>query len=656
MGKTGLALWCSLIGLAFIMFSNAASGMVFNGKTTKVEPPLEVSEKLGGASGVTFSVWFKRNPAGLNRRNEIMNLTIATNNAKAVIGFFPDNTMRLGGRTQPKEPFRSASTASTWTDDKWHHAAGIIDLEKKETFIYVDGVVQELKIKPAEWNAATFPKQTGVRNTLGVGGDLRNYFHGELKNARVYNRALTESEINILFVIGENTTQNEIPSLIYHWKGDEVIPPEKTAPAAKTQATPAAMPESRLESPVMDEVKTVRFSGSPAEIGRLWGEIVKEETKKSVEAYIKEAEKRNISAERLVKFAAPAVDIVKEIAPHWLDEMKAMAETAGVDPDIYISYRFNAGLTGSPPRGIGWKIDEVEHECTSYAAAGRTTENNGIFYHKTRDNVPSVQRGYIMDQDTPGVYKYLLAGTMAVNEKGLALSGDYGGPRPAEPKYRPRIPITRYLMEKAADCEEALVILKEFVAKGWYTGGTIGQRWTIVDRYGRILDVTNSSDRDSLKFNYIEGKPHITRKSAQRLLETKQPISFLAFHDVSRDTLVRTSISGMSADIHPEYPEYLTIIWVSFPARSVPFPLFTGGRQTPLALFDGTINEVGKKTNLSFDNIRKLEKTLYEEGRLFREKLFGLIKEGKSEKMPDMIDEWVKNYTEEHLKALGAMK
>jgi|GEM_PF-700547 len=639
-----------------LMASGLVNGASFDGKRTKVEPPLEVSEKLGGASGMTFSAWFRRNPAGLNMRNEIMNLTISTSNANAVIVFLADNTLRLGGRTQTKEPFRSASTVSTWTDDKWHHVAGIIDIGKKEMYIFVDGILQELKNKPAEWNEATFPKQTGIRNTLGVGGDLKNYFQGELKNIRVYNRALTESDVNLLFVLGENTSQNEIPSMIYHWKGDEITPPEKTVPTATPQTTPAAMTESRLESPVMDEVKMIRFSGSPAEIGRLWGEIVKEETKKSVDKYLSEAAKRDITTERLIKFAAPSVDIVKEIAPHWLDEMKAIAEVAGVDPDIYIACRFSGGLTGNPPRGIGWKIDQVEHECTSYAASGKSAKNNGIFYHKTRDNTPSIQRGYIMATELPGVYKYLLAGTMGVNEKGLALSGDYGGPRPAEPKYRRTTAITRYILEKAADCKEALSILQDFVSKGWYSGGTIGQRWTLVDRHGRILDVTNSSDRNSLKFSYIEGKPHITRKSAQRLLETERPISFLTFHDVSRDTLVRTSISGMSADIHPEYPEYLTIVWVCFPARSVPFPLFTGGRKTPLALFDGTIDDIGKKTNLSFDNIRKLEKTLYDEGLLFREKLYKLIKEGKTENVPDMIDEWVKNYTEKYLKILGAMK
>ncbi|MCK9266707.1 carcinine hydrolase/isopenicillin-N N-acyltransferase family protein [bacterium] len=638
-----------LFVLSILLTSSFLSSAVFDGKTSGVEIPVDISEKLEGASGVTFSLWFKRNPKGLNKRSEMLSLSIVATYTKVGIGFLSDNTIQFGGATELLEIFKNVRTVNKWTDTKWHHLVGVLDLNKKEAHIYVDGVLQEVTGDIKNIKSSVFPKRAGERNTIGVDVGLKYYFLGELKGVAIYKRALTESEINLLNVIGENITESEIESSIFLWRGD-------VEPSLSTAVKKEEEIEKILKTPILDEVKMIEFSGSSQELGKLWGGITKDIIQRSVANYIKSAEKNKISLEQLEKIAQPNKDILKEIAPHWIEERRARAEAAGVSPDIYLHFTLNSGFIGAQPRGAKWNLDLIEHECTSYAVSGESAENNGTFYHKTRDNTPSIQRGYIMIKNTPGVYKYIQAGSIAVNEKGLALSSDFGGPRPKTPKYRVRANLLNYILEKAENCEEALAILQNFVEKGWLTGGRIGQRWTLVDRFGNILDVTNSSDKGSVEFQFIKGKPHITRPSAQRLLETKTPISFLTFHDVGRDTLVKASISGMSVDIHPEYPEYLTIVWICFPARSVPFPLFMGGKKTPLALFDGTVNDVGINTNLPPDKLRKLEKVLYEEGKKFQNQLYKMIKEGKEKEVSDVIDEWVKNYTKRHLKTLGAMK
>lgn len=644
-GSTALLAGMCIMGC--VLHSAIVLGAGFDGRTTTVEAPLEISERLGGAPGVTFSAWVKRDPAGLNRRNEIMNLTISGTLAKAVIGFLPDNTIRVGGRTRPDEQFRSATTVSAWSDDEWRHVVGVIDLERASTRIYVDGDPRELKTEATVWSDTVFPSETGIRNTIGSGANLKNHFHGELKDIKVYNRALDDEEVSRLYILGANIDRDEIASLIFAWEGDE------TPAVAQREEKPA---ETRPEAPLVDRIEMIDISGSPREIGRIRGDITGDAIRSRVEKYLK-TQQRDIPLETLKFYAQPGVDRVREIAPHWLEELEATAETAGVDPDIYIALQF-AGLLFSA-RGRGWQElcterAELEHECTSYAATGEAAENKGIFYHKTRDNVRSTQRAYIKTSDLPGIYKYIQVATISINERGLAMSGDYGGPRPEIPRYRGRFSFAQHIMERAADCDEALAILQDFVAKGWYAGGTrTGQRWTIVDRHGNILDVTNSSDPDSLKWNYVKnGGPHITRTSAKRLRETEKPVSFLTFRDISRDTLVKSSIAGCTVDIHPEYPEYLSMIWISFPARSLPFLLFSGGRKTPLPLYDGTVDDIGWKSEISFDVIRELEQTLYEEGKRFQSELYELIKAGRSGEVAGMIDEWIKNHTKRHMEIL----
>lgn len=629
-----------LLACAHCPASGTVSGMVFDGNSTTVGVPSEVSASLEGATGVTFSVWLRRNPEGLGRRNEIMNLTIDGPRAKAVIGFWADDTIRIGGRTRPDEQFRSAATVEPWTDDSLVHIVGVIDLQRPDIRIYLNGESQALNAEVFGWDARAFPADTGIRSTIGVGGDLRNHFHGEIRDIRVYARALDDEEANRLHVLGQNIIDEEIASLIFHWEGTGAA----AAPAAPQQAT------ERPGIPRLEHVEMIRIAGSPQEIGRIRGQIEGEGIRRAVDNYLNKARREDVSMETLQFYAAPGIERTAQIAPHWLDEMRVKAETAGVDHDLYITYVFsNLIFTG---RGAGWRemCTELPHECTSYAATGPVTENGGIFWHKTRDNVHSPQRAYMVESSLPGINKYLMAGSMWVNDKGLAMSGDYGGPEPKTPRYRGRMDFARYIMENAADCDDALEILKDFVGRGWYVGGTrVGQRWTIVDRHGRILDVTNSSDVDSLEWQYIEdGGPHITRKSAQRLLDTERPISFLTFHDISRDTLVKSSISGCTVEVHPEYPEYLTMVWVSFPARALPFPLFMGGSKTPRPLHDGTIDHMGRNTDMPFERIRELEEALYIEGKQLQDELYRMIKGGRQAEIAGRIDQWVQEYTKRH--------
>ena len=100
----------------------------------------------------------------------------------------------------------------------------------------------------------------------------------------------------------------------------------------------AAMPLSagRVFS---DETGLVRLAGTPEQIGTLWGQINKETIVRDIEtSYVKKAAAAGISQETLLQRAAVTVRIIEQLAPHWLEEARAVARAAGVPEDLYIAY------------------------------------------------------------------------------------------------------------------------------------------------------------------------------------------------------------------------------------------------------------------------------------------------------------------------------
>ncbi len=362
--------------LVLLSFSQVVFGINFDGEAAMIELPVEISQKLEDAAGITLSAWAKRDPAGLNRKNVIMDITISETLSKAAFGFSADNTIAAGARTKPDGPYHAVATTSQWTDNKMRHIACVIDFESNEIKIYVDGFLQEIKGEYPAWGDV-LQEQAGIRNIIGAGADAKNHFHGELHDIYVYNRALTESDIGILHVIGANIDENEIPSLVLYWKGSESLPDEDD------RGKPL---KSRVATPAVEELQMVEFSGSPRQTGEIWGEITRTEIRKSLEDFLKTVQNRSVSPETLMQFAQPGIDRVKEMAPHWLEDIRAIAEAADVDPDTYILFRFTSGLRGRPPRGLGWETGwekEIEHECTTFAATGKGADNNGVFFHRT---------------------------------------------------------------------------------------------------------------------------------------------------------------------------------------------------------------------------------------------------------------------------------
>jgi len=384
----------------------------------------------------------------------------------------------------------------------------------------------------------------------------------------------------------------------------------------------------------------IRLAGTPEQIGTQWGQLHRETIARDVEASLKKAAKANVTREMIIERSARFLEIALEIAPHWVEEARATARAAGVDEELYVA------LIDGESRS------RYLHECTSYAVSRDQTRDGLILFHKNRDNTDRPQVAPMLESSLEGIHKFIavsnvgpLRCSMMVNEKGLAGSGDYPADRkkdsstlklpPADPQYRGLMAgtILRHIAERASSCAEALAILEDFVAKGYYAGGDVnGSHWLFVDRTGAILEVCNNS-------RHIVSKTHTQKAyfsrlnnsaAARKLREAKEPIDFSTFHNISRDPSIcfRTSISGMTVEIDPDHPELLTCAWIALPARTVAFPVLMGQSHIPACLADGMANQLGKKGPAQADHWAAVERSIHADKEALKVELAASIEAG----------------------------
>lgn len=367
----------------------------------------------------------------------------------------------------------------------------------------------------------------------------------------------------------------------------------------------------------------IRLSGSASEIGNIWGMINGQAVKEDMDKYfLNKASENGITTEELIERSSKFVSIAEEIAPHWLAEARTIADQAGVSRELYISFIANVY------RNL------FVHECTSYAVSHKYTDESAVYFHKNRDNVEKAQAAFIYNPNIQGINKFIavsdasaLCCMMMVNEKGLAGSADFpgsNGPEKAPKNYRGIMNtfMLRYIAEKASDCNEALQIIEDFTKKGYYAGGDVDEtHWLFVDKNGTILEVSNNSKNiisrehsEKVYFSRLENS-----EAARRLNEIKTPVTFEEFHFVSRDPSIclKSSISGMTVEIHPEHPDQLTCAWISLPARSVSIPLLMGGEGTPKELINGNAYKLANNLSGSSDLWESIEENLHQHKELF---------------------------------------
>lgn len=406
------------------------------------------------------------------------------------------------------------------------------------------------------------------------------------------------------------------------------------------------------------QVSTVTLRGSPAEIGSLWGRMNAKAIHADMEQYyLKPARDAGISTATLLSRSEKYAELSRRHAPHWLEETRAVAEAAGVEPDLYLAF------TGGVYRSLF-----TGHECTSYAMSTAHTAEGRIFFHKNRDNAMKKQAVFILDGSASGVNKLIavsdasvVACMMMVNDKGLAGSADTGGLKVTQPAFRGMMNTTilRHIGERAATCEDALRTVQEYVREGRYAGGAkTGTHWLFVDASGKILEISNNSRE--LAHTWHNEKTYFSARqgsSAEKaLLEARAPVDFATFHNASRDSALcfKSSIASMSVEIDRQHPGILSRAWVSLPAKALSFPLFIGGSETPLSLVNGEVFDTCHAIEGRREEWERIEAAAFRRQSSLDSEVRTLLQNSAPKQAATSIDTWTRQITAEHLAVLKA--
>ena len=87
---------------------------------------------------------------------------------------------------------------STFNYDKWYHLVAIYSDNNVE--LYIDGIAQSFKGGLDGPHLSKIPQNSVFRIGLSfANNDEQKFFHGRLDEVRVYNRGLTEQEIDSLY-------------------------------------------------------------------------------------------------------------------------------------------------------------------------------------------------------------------------------------------------------------------------------------------------------------------------------------------------------------------------------------------------------------------------------------------------------------------------
>ncbi|MCK5522847.1 MAG: LamG domain-containing protein [Thiomargarita sp.] len=101
-----------------------------------------------------------------------------------------------------------ASSDKTLNDQQWHHIVGVLERDERDGVkLYIDGQLQSTTGDPTLFQGKNL--DSSIAFTIGARKheEYRFHFNGTIDDVRIYNRALSKSEIQELYEMDEETNQ-----------------------------------------------------------------------------------------------------------------------------------------------------------------------------------------------------------------------------------------------------------------------------------------------------------------------------------------------------------------------------------------------------------------------------------------------------------------
>ncbi|MBC7327583.1 hypothetical protein H5T87_05665 [bacterium] len=336
----------------------------------------------------------------------------------------------------------------------------------------------------------------------------------------------------------------------------------------------------------------VKLKGTAREVGKLFAEVAEKSISELAVSFKPPADFR----ERLNKL----VEIVEDVAPHWLEEGEAICQTVGIDFQFFLAYN----------------LPSVKEGCTSFIAL--TTQDGFPILHKNRDFAIEKQAFFI--KKIGDFYKFIggashldMGVAYFLNEAGLAgacNTGSYCGLNPSSGLLDRHI--LRLIAERASDKKEALELVKEIQGKGYLSTEGEGRGFILLlldKEGGMVIEYTPK------ELSWEEAKEGVLIRSncflllnnekedlssqhrlqrAQQILGGKKMLTLQDIWEAAKDRegsypiCNKHTVSAFTVTLSPLIPSLsLTFAFPGPPDRAIPFPMALSSEETPEVLLKG---------------------------------------------------------------------
>ncbi len=179
-------------------FGNPDSAYSFDGVNDYIRVPDH--PQLDGMSALTLSVWFKINDR--DREAEVLNKYVHNTGSRFddayVIGI--DHGGQIAFQYATPTDYAIEITSAAIDVDSWHHIAGVyIGAEGR---VYIDGLLATLwRDDPNPGGALNDIADDLLIGCANTASGLSKFFAGTIDDVRIYNRALSDSEVHSLSVV-----------------------------------------------------------------------------------------------------------------------------------------------------------------------------------------------------------------------------------------------------------------------------------------------------------------------------------------------------------------------------------------------------------------------------------------------------------------------
>lgn len=252
-------------------FGNANSAYSFDGIDDFIE--IQDSQSLDISGPISISAWVKPNNSQYWRSGIVTKLD---NSVTPHIGYAlrltaigDDQNDQRGWFSLYEDTGYSTTTNQSINDDIWHHLATIYDGQTMR--LYLDGILQSTEVNTAGCHTNDSPLFIGKQiYPWHDGHELRpdQVFNGAIDEVRIYNRALSEAEIQSLYGSFEKILYTSTAS------GYNEIWMMNSDGSEKTQITslntPAGHPPTNLHPSSSPDGRKISFASSRDTGGENW--------------------------------------------------------------------------------------------------------------------------------------------------------------------------------------------------------------------------------------------------------------------------------------------------------------------------------------------------------------------------------------------------